>query len=120
VLNLVLIPPLGLLGASISTLTAYATSAALLYLLAQRVYPVPYDLRPAAALVVAGGAVLAFGLAADGYTSATPWSPASTGVKAVAFLALAALAFRLLEPGPRHAIVESLAAHTFRRGRSPA
>lgn len=42
VVNLVLTPRLGTMGAGTATLAAYVTSAVLTYVIAQRVYPVPY------------------------------------------------------------------------------
>jgi O-antigen/teichoic acid export membrane protein len=42
VLNLVLIPPLGMIGAALATLAAYALLAALYYRRAQILYPTPY------------------------------------------------------------------------------
>lgn len=61
VLNLVLIPPYGLIGAAVSTLCAYVAMFAGLMWKAQNVYPVPYQWRrlalavgTAVALTVAG------------------------------------------------------------------
>jgi O-antigen/teichoic acid export membrane protein len=61
VLNLVLIPPYGMMGAAIATVAAYALMFVLMTWYAQRVFPVPYQWRrvitavgAAVALVVAG------------------------------------------------------------------
>jgi O-antigen/teichoic acid export membrane protein len=61
VLNLVLIPPYGMMGAAVATIVAYATMFAGMAWWAQRIYPVPYQWRRVVtaglvgvALVVAG------------------------------------------------------------------
>ncbi|WP_177761572.1 oligosaccharide flippase family protein [Flavobacterium sp. I3-2] len=43
VLNFILIPIIGLLGAAITTLLAYATMMLISYVLGQKSYPIPYD-----------------------------------------------------------------------------
>jgi O-antigen/teichoic acid export membrane protein len=54
VLNLVLIPPYGMMGAAWATLLAYPTMFGLTLWLAQRFYPIPYDyLRIAKPLAIA-------------------------------------------------------------------
>ena len=61
VLNLILIPPYGMMGAAVATIAAYATMFAGMAWWAQRIYPVPYQWRRvftaalvAITLVVAG------------------------------------------------------------------
>jgi len=55
-LNFVLIPPLGMYGAALSTLAGYSLLAVLAGWTSQRHYPVPWQLgRAAAILIVAGG-----------------------------------------------------------------
>ncbi|MEX2612991.1 MAG: polysaccharide biosynthesis C-terminal domain-containing protein, partial [Gaiellaceae bacterium] len=61
VLNLILIPPYGMMGAAVATIAAFATMFAGMAWWAQRVYPVPYQWRRVftaafvgVALVVAG------------------------------------------------------------------
>jgi O-antigen/teichoic acid export membrane protein len=74
-LNLILIPPYGMMGAAIATVAAYATMFAGMAWRAQHIYPVPYQWRrvltaglAGVALAVGGklaggGLVIAFGLA---------------------------------------------------------
>jgi O-antigen/teichoic acid export membrane protein len=60
VLNLVLIPPYGMVGAAIAAAVAYAVLAVLQHLVAQRLYPTSYEtgkLARAFVLAVAGGSV---------------------------------------------------------------
>ena len=76
VLNLILIPPYGMMGAAVATIAAYTTMFAGMAWWAQRIYPVPYQWRRVltAALVgvalavvgklVGGGLVVALALAA--------------------------------------------------------
>lgn len=42
-LNLVLVPPLGIVGAGVSLVAAYVIVIAVMYLVGQRVFPVPYE-----------------------------------------------------------------------------
>ena len=97
VLNVALIPPFGLLGASVSTLTAYLVSASLLYRLSQRAYPIPYDLRVPAVVSAAAAVALAVGLALDATASAATWLPGVTAAKAAVFLGVAAVSLRLAQ-----------------------
>jgi O-antigen/teichoic acid export membrane protein len=64
VANVLLIPPFGFLGAGVATLTAYLASAIGLWLVAQRVYPIPYTagfVIAATGLGLAGAAWIALG-----------------------------------------------------------
>lgn len=84
--NQALVPRLGAEGAAIATFLAHAVSTVLVYLLAQRVRPMPYRGAKLAVLFVAA---LGAGLAA------VRWAPpgaAGIGVKAGAVLAWAGLA----------------------------
>lgn len=45
VLNLILIPTIGFIGAAISTLAAYGSMALMSYLWGQKYYPIPYDMK---------------------------------------------------------------------------
>jgi len=44
-LNFALIPPFGMVGAAVANLAAYALLTALYYVVAQKLYPTPYELR---------------------------------------------------------------------------
>jgi O-antigen/teichoic acid export membrane protein len=58
-LNLVLIPPYGMMGAAVATLAAYLTLFVAMWLNSRRVYPVPYQWRRVITLAaVAGGLTL--------------------------------------------------------------
>jgi O-antigen/teichoic acid export membrane protein len=63
-LNLVLIPPLGFVGAAIALVASYAVVLVLMYALTQRLFPVPYEWGRLALLIgltaaaVAGGELL--------------------------------------------------------------
>ena len=117
VLNLLLIPTLGILGAAVSTLAAYAVSASLLYVVAQRSYPIPYPLPPVAFVAALSGAVLAGGLAVDATLAAAAWSPAVTAVKLLGFWIVALVGLRLSHVSAR-ALLGRLA--TLRGGESGA
>jgi O-antigen/teichoic acid export membrane protein len=60
-LNLLLIPPWGMMGAAVATLIAYALLAVLYHLQAQRAYRTHYDLRTVLALSALGGALIPLG-----------------------------------------------------------
>ena len=73
VLNLVLIPPLGFVGAAIALVASYAIVLVLMYALTQRLFPVPYEwgrlalLLATTAAIVAGGELLLPTDGADGF-----------------------------------------------------
>ena len=73
VLNLVLIPPLGFVGAAIALVASYAIVLVLMYALTQRLFPVPYEwgrlalLLASTAAIVAGGELLLPTDGADGF-----------------------------------------------------
>jgi O-antigen/teichoic acid export membrane protein len=61
VLNVILIPPLGIVGAGIALVASYAVILALMYLLTQRLFPVPYEWGRLALLVIVTAATVAAG-----------------------------------------------------------
>ena len=61
-LNLWWIPRFGMMGAAYSTLAAYAATFVVVFAYVQRVYPVPYDARKAAAVLVLFACAAAAGL----------------------------------------------------------
>lgn len=93
-LNFLLIPTLGLWGASIATLAAYLASTALLYRVAQRHYPIPY--RPQQAILI-GLFVVGLGTIglwldelAPAATLSLPVTAAKVGVAGIGLVLLAA------------------------------
>ena len=64
-LNLILIPPYGMMGAAIATVAAYALMFVLMTWYAQRVFPVPYQWRRVATAVVAALVLLLAGKLLD-------------------------------------------------------
>ncbi|MBD0329323.1 MAG: lipopolysaccharide biosynthesis protein [Thermoleophilia bacterium] len=65
VLNVVLIPPFGRMGAAVATLVTYTAIFALMAWRAQRVYRVPYQWRRIAQVVAAAVAITVLGKALD-------------------------------------------------------
>jgi O-antigen/teichoic acid export membrane protein len=65
VLNLLLIPPYGMMGAAIATVAAYSTMFAGMVWWSQQIYPVPYQWRRVATATAAGLALVAIGKLAD-------------------------------------------------------
>jgi O-antigen/teichoic acid export membrane protein len=65
VLNLLLIPPYGMMGAAIATVAAYSTMFAGMVWWSQQIYPVPYQWRRVATAAAAGIALVAIGKLAD-------------------------------------------------------
>jgi O-antigen/teichoic acid export membrane protein len=61
VLNLLLIPPYGMMGAAVATIAAFTTMFAGMSWWAQRIYPVPYQWRRVLTAVVAGVALTVAG-----------------------------------------------------------
>jgi O-antigen/teichoic acid export membrane protein len=64
-LNLVLIPPYGMMGAAVATIVAYATMFAGMAWWAQRIYPVPYQWRRVLTAAAVGVALVAGGKLAN-------------------------------------------------------
>ena len=72
-LNLILIPPYGIMGAAVATLAAYVTMAAGMAWWANRVYPVPYQWRRVLTAGLAGvGLVVTGKLVGGGLVVALP------------------------------------------------
>jgi O-antigen/teichoic acid export membrane protein len=61
VLNFLLIPPFGIVGASIANLIAYVVLAAAYYRKSQQLYPTPYTLAKPAKVLIAGSLAMAVG-----------------------------------------------------------
>jgi O-antigen/teichoic acid export membrane protein len=59
VANFALIPIMGMMGAAIATLVAYAAMAIILFIVVQRIYPVQYEFGRLAKIAIAAGAVYA-------------------------------------------------------------
>ena len=64
-LNLILIPPYGMMGAAVATVAAYTLMFVGMAWWAQRVYPVPYQWRRGATAVGTAGAIVVAGKLAD-------------------------------------------------------
>ncbi len=56
-----LVPPLGIVGAALATLLVHATVVALLFFGAQRAYPIPYDMKRVALILISSGVVMVIG-----------------------------------------------------------
>ncbi|HEX5761712.1 MAG TPA: lipopolysaccharide biosynthesis protein [Solirubrobacterales bacterium] len=61
VLNLILVPPLGIVGAGLALVASYLVVVALMYVFTQRLFPVPYEWGRLARVVLATAAVVAAG-----------------------------------------------------------
>jgi O-antigen/teichoic acid export membrane protein len=72
VLNLILIPRYGQMGAAVSTLVAYIILAALAYVANQRIYPVPYEILRFVGALAGGVAIFVCAKALVG-TVGTRW-----------------------------------------------
>jgi O-antigen/teichoic acid export membrane protein len=60
-LNLILIPPLGIVGAAIALVASYLVVLVLMYVFTQRLFPVPYEWGRLALIFGAAAALIAFG-----------------------------------------------------------
>jgi O-antigen/teichoic acid export membrane protein len=70
VLNLILIPPYGMMGAAVATVAAYGTMFVAMTWYAQRVFPTPYQWRRVVTAVAAALALLLAGKAVGGLAAA--------------------------------------------------
>ncbi len=69
-LNLILVPPLGIVGAGLALVASYLVVLALMYGFTQRLFPVPYEWGRLARVVLVSSALVAFGellLPTDGF-----------------------------------------------------
>lgn len=57
-----LVPPFGMLGAALAILLTHTTVLTILYVGAQRAYPVPYDLRRIFTVLICAGIVIGIGM----------------------------------------------------------
>jgi O-antigen/teichoic acid export membrane protein len=60
-LNLVLVPPLGIVGAGLALVASYLVVVGLMYAFTQRLFPVPYEWARLARLVLVAATLVAFG-----------------------------------------------------------
>src|SRR6185369_12952403 len=95
-LNLILIPPYGMMGAAIATIAAYTTMFLGMAWWSQQIYPVAYQWRRVATAAAAGVALVALGKLAGGGL------PVAVPLALVYPLALLPLGFYL--PSERRAI----------------
>lgn len=107
-LNLLLIPSFGIAGGATATLIAYFASAALLYRVAQRHYPIPYDLRTPALLAVGCAVALGGGLLLDRTLPGVTWSPLVSSAKAAMLVVLVVVALRVLRVSPRAIVLRAV------------
>ena len=61
VLNLLLVPPLGIVGAGLALVGSYLVVVALMYWFTERLFPVPYEWGRLARVLFAAAALIAFG-----------------------------------------------------------
>ncbi|MEK6326744.1 MAG: lipopolysaccharide biosynthesis protein [Actinomycetota bacterium] len=61
VLNLVLVPPLGIVGAGLALVASYLVVVVLMYVFTQRLFPVPYEWRRLALVVLSAAALIGAG-----------------------------------------------------------
>jgi O-antigen/teichoic acid export membrane protein len=60
-LNLALVPPLGIVGAALALVASYVVVLALMYVLTQRLFPVPYEWRRLALVILVAAALVGVG-----------------------------------------------------------
>ncbi len=60
-LNLILVPPLGIVGAGLALVASYVVVVALMYVLTQRLFPVPYQWGRLARIVLVSAALVLLG-----------------------------------------------------------
>jgi O-antigen/teichoic acid export membrane protein len=104
-LNLALVPPLGIVGAGIALVASYLVILALMYAFTQRLFPVPYEWRRLALIVLSAAAVVGAGeafLPTSGF-----WGLAERSALWLAYPA-ALLATGFLHPGERERLVALL------------
>jgi O-antigen/teichoic acid export membrane protein len=113
VANYLLIPPWGLMGASLATLVSYMAMAVILYVIVRRIYPVPYEWGRLGKIAVAAGVVVAGGFLAE-------HTGFALGLKTLALIMFPVLlyAFRFYVPGEMKILAALGGGLSFGRGRS--
>jgi O-antigen/teichoic acid export membrane protein len=61
ILNLVLVPPLGIVGAGLALVASYLVVVALMYVFTQRLFPVPYEWRRLVLIVLSAAVLIGAG-----------------------------------------------------------
>lgn len=84
VLNILLIPRLGYLGAALTSLLAYFYMTAVCYIYGQKYYPIPYKLKSAAAYITGAG-LLAYGVLSIPFESEIIATVAHIGITLIVF-----------------------------------
>jgi O-antigen/teichoic acid export membrane protein len=95
-LNVLLIPWMGIAGAALATLAAYATSTVLLFVVAQGGYQIPYRLAPIAGAAAVSVALMLTALLLDATAPGVSWVPIITFAKVGLGIAATLLAIALL------------------------
>lgn len=111
ILNLLLIPRLGMIGAALATLASYAVMAGLVLASAQKHYPIPYEWGRVGRLFL--WALILYGLTSWIFpTTGLTWPTTLFKGLALAAYPAGVLAMRILTPGERRELSQIL-----RRGR---
>ena len=83
VLNLVLVPPLGIVGAGLALVASYLVVLVMMYVFTQRLFPVPYEWGRLARIVLVSAALVGLGellmptAGASGCSAGWPWCSAT-------------------------------------------
>lgn len=93
-LNLILIPNFGIIGAGISSVLSYCVSAYLLYLISQHYYPIPFNIKKIFLMWVLTIIFMSFGLAID-FNSL--WLNLIAKLSIILLLLLSILYFKILK-----------------------
>jgi O-antigen/teichoic acid export membrane protein len=97
-LNLLLVPLVGFMGAAVSTVVSYALLALLGGIVSQRFYAVPWDIARVSLLLGLGGALAAIGLLGPDHVL---WRIGCVAVYPIVVVGLGLVPRRLLEPAIR-------------------
>jgi O-antigen/teichoic acid export membrane protein len=116
VLNLALIPLWGLVGAGIASLAANLLSTVLVYMMAQRVYNLPYESMRVLIIWLVGGACVAGAGVFNAVIAPPVWLSALAACALLLFFAATLLVARIITPSEITALI---AAIRRRAGRAP-
>jgi O-antigen/teichoic acid export membrane protein len=95
VLNVLLLPPLGILGAGVALVCSYMVVLVLMFIFTQRLFPVPYEWGRLAKAVIAASIVIAVGLA---FVPDDGFGPLALRILLVLALPVLMLAFDFFTP----------------------
>ncbi|MEO5952142.1 MAG: oligosaccharide flippase family protein [Chloroflexia bacterium] len=117
ILNLALIPVLGIVGAGVASLAANLVSTVLVYVIAQRLYPLPYEPIKIVVIWLAGSVCVAVSGAVNAGVDPSVWLSFAVAILLLAIFAVVLIVFRIVTPRD-FSVISGAAKRVMERRRS--